>query len=363
MKRFVLLMLLLLPGLMCLARKEKDVVVRHKDAQGREIALAGTLTMPEGKAPRGGWPAMVLITGSGAQNRDEEVFGHRPFEVIAGYMAEHGVATLRCDDRGVGGSTGAFDDVTPYDLAADVEAQWQWLAKAKGVNAEKVGLLGHSEGGVLAPMVAARNGGVAFVVMLAGPGVDMRQTLLDQNQRIFALKGLDDTLIARRLDFMRDAFDATDSIAKADTAQLVKRLTMHFRTLKDLHTQGLAREQKQSIGLTNSECYGWGLTMASAFMRTMLGINVEGNLAEVRCPLLAMYGERDCQVGATVSGAAVRRVAEAAAGSVLEVRVCGEMNHLFQKCATGAADEYAGLGQAPCDEALATIWEWLEPRL
>lgn len=363
MKRFVLLMLLLLPGLLCLARKEKDVVVRHKDAQGREIALAGTLTMPEGKAPKGGWPAMVLITGSGAQNRDEEVFGHRPFEVIAGYMAEHGVATLRCDDRGVGGSTGAFDDVTPYDLAADVEAQWQWLAKAKGVNAEKVGLLGHSEGGVLAPMVAARNGGVAFVVMLAGPGVDMRQTLLDQNQRIFALKGVDDTLIARRLDFMRDAFDATDSIAKADTAQLVKRLTMHFRTLKDLHTQGLAREQKQSIGLTNSECYGWGLTMASAFMRTMLGINVEGNLAEVRCPLLAMYGERDCQVGAAVSGAAVRKVAEAAAGSVLEVRVCGEMNHLFQKCATGAADEYAGLGQSPCDEALATIWEWLEPRL
>lgn len=358
MKRFVLLMLLLLPGLLCLARKEKDVVVRHKDAQGREIALAGTLTMPEGKAPRGGWPAMVLITGSGAQNRDEEVFGHRPFEVIAGYMAEHGVATLRCDDRGVGGSTGAFDDVTPYDLAADVEAQWQWLAKAKGVNAEKVGLLGHSEGGVLAPMVAARNGRVAFVVMLAGPGVDMRQTLLDQNQRIFALKGVDDTLIARRLDFMRDAFDATDSIAKADTAQLVKRLTMHFRTLKDLHTQGLAREQKQSIGLTNSECYGWGLTMAQPYMLEMMRIDPRDYLTQLTCPLLALNGDLDCQVDAQSNLLAVQKARE---GMPYDwgVHLCTGMNHLFQQCQTGAVSEYEALGQAPSNEVLQYIAEWL----
>lgn len=358
MKKIIWLLTLCLTLIPTYAQREEAVAIRHQDAQGRGVALAGTLTLPDGKAPRGGWPAMVLITGSGPQNRDEELVGHKPFKVIADYMALRGVATLRCDDRGVGESDGAFADVVPQDLVDDILAQWDWLSNNKKINRKKIGLLGHSEGGLLAPMAAVKNPKVAFVVMMAGPGLPMRQTLLDQNMKIFQLNGVTDTLVERRLAFMRHAFDAADSIAQADTAQLVKRMNLHFRKLKDSQTQGLTKEQKQSIGLTTAECYGWALTMAQPYMLEMMRIDPRDYLTQLTCPLLALNGDLDCQVDAQSNLLAVQKARE---GKPYDwgVHLCTGMNHLFQQCQTGAVSEYEALGQAPSNEVLQYIAEWL----
>lgn len=358
MKKVLFLLSLLLLLHSGHAQREQEVVIHHKDGQGRKMVLAGTLTKPEGKAPRGGWPAVVLITGSGAQNRDEEVLGHKPFQVIASYLAEHGIASLRCDDRGVGGSGGAFADVTPGDLVADIQAQWEWLAAAKGINAKQIGLLGHSEGGLLAAIAAAQNDKVAFVVMMAGPALPMGPVLIDQNRQVFHLRGLPDTLVLRRVEFVRQAFTVIDSIASADTAQLVKRLNTGLRQLKDSVAQGLSREEKQSIGLTTAECYSWALTMSSPFMLAMLKINPMDYLAQVRCPVYALCGEKDCQVDAKKNLQAVRQALEGR-DVVWSTHYCTDMNHLFQHCQTGGVEEYSQLGQSPADEVLKALAEWL----
>lgn len=340
------------------AQNERAVAIKHTDRQGRVVTLAGTLTLPKGKAPKGGWPAMVMITGSGSQNRDEELMGHKPFKVIADYMASNGIATLRCDDRGVGGSSGAFDDITPYDLVADIEAQWRWLTKIKNINPDKIGLIGHSEGGMLAPMAAVENPRVAFVVMLAGPALPMQATLLEQNKRIFALRGVEDSLINRRLDFMVEAFASAGSMAKADTTNLVDRLNRHYRALKDSIAAGLSKEQKQKVGLTTKECYGWAVTMASPYMRAQMGIRPGEYLERLSCPLFALNGELDCQVDAKSNLEAVRQACKEKK-SPCHVWLCTGMNHLFQYCQTGAIMEYAHLGQSPADDVLESIKDWI----
>lgn len=365
-KKALLLILLFLAGeAFAQGFVEKDVSLRHKDAQGREVVLAGTLTTPEGRAPRGGWPAMVLITGSGSQNRDEELLGHKPFEVIAHYMAQQGVATLRCDDRGVGGSTGVYDDVTPFDFAADIEAEWQYLAHARHINSQKTGLLGHSEGGTLALMEAAENREVAFVVLLAGPGLTMRQSLLEQNMAIFLQRGVADSLVSRRLACMRDLFAATDSVVAyraahpEDSTDHVKQFNLAFRPIFKRHNAGLTKEQSRLVGLTTQECYGWALTMASPYMQVMLSLDPADYIARLGCPLCAFNGAKDCQVSA---GTNLARIEEACEKHGLACRTATfmQMNHLFQKCETGAVEEYESLGQSPDNKVLESLSAWLK---
>lgn len=359
MKKVLFLIVMLLTLHQGHAQHEQEVVIQHKDAKGRQVVLAGTLTKPDGKAPRGGWPAMVLITGSGSQNRNEELLGHQPFKVMADYMARNGIATLRCDDRGVGGSGGVFADVTPWDLVADIHTQWQWLASVKGISAKQVGLLGHSEGGLLATLSAAQNGKVAFVVTMAGPALPMIETLIDQNQQLFALRGLPDTLVQRRVDFVRQALAVCCNMGGSDTTQLVKRLNRELRQLKDTIAQGLTKAEKQSIGLTTAECYGWAQTMATPYMLTMLHINPADYLAQMRCPMFALCGELDCQVGAAQNLDAVRQALEGR-GISWSTLLCTGMNHLFQHCQTGTVEEYATLGQSPADEVLKAIAGWIQ---
>lgn len=342
--------------------KEHEATIKRIDGAGRPIVLSGTLTLPSGKAPKGGWPAMVLITGSGPQDRNEELFGHQPFKVIADYMAKNGIATLRCDDRGVGGSGGAFADVTPWDLVADIQTQWQWLASAKGINAKQVGLLGHSEGGLLAAISAAQNEKVAFVVTMAGPALTMGQVLMDQNKQLFLLKGLPDTLVMRRVEFVRQALAVIDSVASSDTTQLAKRLNKELRKLKDSLAHGLNKEERQSIGLTTADCFGWAQTMSSPFMLAMIKINPMDYLARMGCPIYALCGEKDCQVDAKKNLHAVRQAVEER-GIDWATQYCTDKNHLFQQCQTGAVEEYATLGQAPDDKVIAQILYWIKEQV
>lgn len=359
-RAFVLLLLLVLTGGMrAQTFTEQDFSLDLVNAERHDtMRIAGTLTMPDGV--EGQVPAVILITGSGAQNRDEELMGHKPFKVIAEYLSARGYAVLRCDDRGVGGSTGDMVHATTLDFAQDVEYQLDYLLmKPELFDPQRLFLFGHSEGAVVAAIVAARRKEVAGVAMLGGSGVDGRTVLMQQNEAAFRLRGLADSLVERRLACMRDLFAVCDTLFLGQGVDTLKTLNMAFRPLFKQHAAGLTKEQKQQCGLTNTECYGWALAMATPWMRTFLTLNPADYIAKMRCPLLAIGGEKDCQVLAEANLSAIKRVCKKnrVKCSIVQLK---DINHLGQVCQTGAVEEYATLGQAPDNRVLESLANWLD---
>ena len=322
------------------------------------MRMAGTLTLPYGV--EGQVPAVILITGSGAQNRDEELMGHKPFKVIAEYLSARGYAVLRCDDRGVGESTGDMVHATTLDFAKDVEFQLDYLLKKPELfDPRRIFLFGHSEGATVAAIVAARRAEVAGVAMLGGAGADGKTILLQQNEALFRLRGVADSLIEKRLACMRDLFAVCDTLSLGKDADTVKTINLAFRPLFKKYSAGLTKEQKQQCGLTNTECYGWAVSMATPWLTTFLTLNPADYIAKMRCPLLAIGGEKDCQVLAEANLSAIKRVCKKNRVKCSIVQLKG-INHLGQVCQTGAVDEYATLGQAPDDMVLETLVNWLD---
>ncbi len=322
------------------------------------MLIAGTLTMPTGVQKD--VPAVILITGSGAQNRDEELMGHKPFKVIAEYLSARGYAVLRCDDRGVGESTGDIVHATTLDFAQDVEYQLDYLLmKPELFDHQHIFLFGHSEGATVAAIVAARRAEVAGVTMLGGAGVDGKTILLQQNKALFRLRDVADSLIQRRLACMQELFNVCDTLFLDKDADTVKTLNLAFRPLFKKHSEGLTKEQKQQIGLTSSECYGWALSMATPWMSTFLTLNPADYIAQMRCPLLALGGEMDCQVPTEENFEAIADVCKRN-NVPYEVALLVGINHLGQMSETGSVDEYATLGQAPDDMVLETLVNWLD---
>ena len=322
------------------------------------MRIAGTLTLPYGV--EGQVPAVILITGSGAQNRDEELMGHKPFKVIAEYLSTRGYAVLRCDDRGVGKSTGDMVHATTLDFAQDVVFQLDYLLrKPELFDPQRIFLFGHSEGATVAAIVAARRAEVAGVAMLGGAGVDGKTILLQQNKALFRLRDVADSLIQRRLACMQELFNVCDTLFLDKDADTVKTLNLAFRPLFKKHSEGLTKEQKQQIGLTSSECYGWALSMATPWMSTFLTLNPADYIAQMRCPLLALGGEMDCQVPTEENFEAIADVCQRN-NIPYEVALLVGINHLGQMSETGSVDEYATLGQAPDDMVLETLVNWLD---
>ncbi len=359
-RAFVLLLLLVLTGGMrAQSFTEQDFSLDVVNAERHDsMRIAGTLTMPDGV--EGQVPAVILITGSGAQNRDEELMGHKPFKVIAEYLSARGYAVLRCDDRGVGESTGDMAHATTLDFAQDVEYQLDYLLmKPELFDPRRIFLFGHSEGATVAAIVASRRKEVAGVAMLGGSGVDGRTVLMQQNEAAFRLRGLADSLVERRLACMRDLFAVCDTLFLGQGVDTVKTLNMAFRPLFKQHAAGLTKEQKQQCGLTNTECYGWALAMATPWMRTFLTLNPADYIAKMQCPLLAIGGEKDCQVLAEANLSAIKRVCKKnrVKCSIVQLK---DINHLGQVCQTGAVEEYATLGQAPDNRVLESLANWLD---
>src|SRR5688572_7879553 len=169
-----------------------------------KITLSGTLTLP---AKEGSYPAVILITGSGPQNRDEEVAGHKPFLVISDYLTKKGIAVLRYDDRGFGESTGDFKSGTSLDFSTDVESAVIYLKTRKEINQQKIGLVGHSDGGMIAPMVAAKSEDVAFIVLLAGPGIHGRKLLVMRQELMAKAMGLSDAEVQESIKWNEKTFE------------------------------------------------------------------------------------------------------------------------------------------------------------
>jgi fermentation-respiration switch protein FrsA (DUF1100 family) len=314
------------------------------------IQLAGTLTLPK---KDGNFPAVVLITGSGPQNRDEEIMGHRPFLVISDFLTRNGIAVLRYDDRGVFQSKGDFKNATTPDFATDAESAVAYLKTRKEINPEKIGLMGHSEGGIIAPMVASHSKDVAFIVMLAGTGVRGDKILLYQQEVIARASGSPEAAIQKTKEMNTKAFEMIMK-AKSDESlkvDLTKYLTESLKnTPADLKQQGLTDDEMVSLMLKQT---------TAPWMLYFIRYDPVVALEKVKCPVLAVNGEKDLQVPAKESLQAIEKALKKGGNKRITIREFPGLNHLFQECKTGLPAEYSEIEQTFSPVALEEISNWI----
>lgn len=325
-------------------RSDEVVVHNGKDS----VTLAGTLTLPEGRGP---FPAVVLVTGSGAQNRDEELMGHKPFAVIADYLTRRGIAVLRCDDRGVGGSTGDFAVATTEDFTCDALAAFDYLAGRKEVARKKVGILGHSEGGTIVFMAASANPKVAFVVSLAGVAARGDSVLLKQNGDILRSQGAPDSAASAYVNVLRDIFRLQErypvEYLQAHSDSLAKVL---FPAGPRASLRGPLRQNAMLL-LTTPEPVG---------LRFLKRNDTKPYILATRCPVLAINGTKDTQVDAEMNIGLIRQYAAAGGNKRITTKAYEGLNHLFQHAITGSPNEYAQIEETISPEVLEDIAAWIE---
>lgn len=324
-------------------RSEEVSVKNAKDG----ITLAGTLTLPE-KGNK--FPAVVLVTGSGAQNRDSEIIGHKPFLVIADYLTRNGIAVLRCDDRGTAASQGNHAAATNEDFANDTEAALNYLRSRKDINAKKVGIIGHSCGGTIAFITAAKDPSVAFVISLAGAAVQGDSLMLKQVELISKSQGMPDAMwpamkpaIQHRYALLQQTDKTPEELQKELYADVTK--TMSPEQLKDLNTA------KQLSAQVNSMTSPWYLH----FMR----YDPTKDLKKIKCPVLALNGEKDIQVDAAMNLTAIKQRVSENGNKNVTVKAYPNLNHLFQTCKKGTLAEYGELEETFSPEVLKDMTEWI----
>ncbi|MDO5314544.1 MAG: alpha/beta fold hydrolase [bacterium] len=296
--------------------------------------LAGTLTIPEGEGP---FPAMVLVSGSGQQNRDEELMNHRPFWVIADYCARQGIAVLRYDDRGVGGSDGEVMNATSMDFSYDAEAAFDYLRNRKEINATKVGILGHSEGGVINFMVSARRPDVAFLVSLAGPSVNGIEVLKEQQAAILRASGMTEEMVQFNGNANAQMFDIIETSNDREEADSLLRQLLKGWGYNDELTE-------QTVG-----------QMASPWMYYFLRYDPTDAIVKTICPALLLNGSKDLQVIASQNLPGYEKIIAEHGKTNLTLRELPDLNHLFQHCETGSPNEYFEIEETISPEVLEMI--------
>ncbi len=329
---------------------EIEVAYENKKGGGK---LAGTLTVPRSRGP---FPAVLLITGSGPQDRDETIFGHKPFLVLADYLTRRGIAVLRVDDRGVGGSTGNTRDATTADFADDVQAGVDFLKGRREINAAQIGLIGHSEGGIIAPLVASRSHGIAFIVMLAGTGLRGEQVLYDQGAAILKATGADAATLARQKAIQERMFAVVRK--EKDNAAAEKKIKAAIQEL----TATLDKKEKKEMTAAMPALEGQTKMLLTPWFRYFLQYDPRPALRKVTCPVLALNGEKDLQVDARVNLKAIAGALKEGGNKDFTTRELPGLNHLFQTCKTGAVSEYGAIEETFAPAALETIGDWILKR-
>jgi pimeloyl-ACP methyl ester carboxylesterase len=316
------------------------------------VRLAGTITTPEGNGP---FPAVVFVTGSGPQNRDEELLEHRPFLVIADYLARHGIASLRYDDRGIAKSTGSFATATSADFANDAEAAVRVLRAEPGINSKHVGILGHSEGGMIAPIVAARNSDVAFIVLLAGPGISGDSTLILQTRAMAAGAGASQEALDRGTRTNRLFYD----IAKAntDSATMMAGLRRAAEKIALEAKPGATADPNIVNGIMQQL-----VPITTPWYRYFLRYDPRPTLERVHVPVLALNGSKDVQVLPKENLSAIKSALATAGNKDVEVVELPELNHLFQHATSGLVAEYGGIDETVSPDVLAKVAAWITQR-
>ena len=328
----------------------KEVQFDNKLGDNR---LAGTLTLP--KAMRA-VPAVILVSDVGPQDRDATLHDHKPFAVLADYLARKGIASLRYDDRGVGKSTGTFANGTTMDFATDAFAAVDFLKKQKEINPAAIGIIGHGEGGLIAPIVATKRDDVAFIVLMAAPGVRGDQTLLSQSDAIGRASGLDESFLnlSRRLldSFYKLLTQTPPDIAKATAtyAELEKRMAE------------LSPEKKEKFGYMG-QFLGGQLKQIQDGQSPWLGAYVAYDpapiLEAVKCPVYALNGELDLDVLPDIHLLALKRHLSAGGNKKVKIEKLSNINHRFQKAETGLWDEYSKIEETIEISVMKKIASWI----
>jgi pimeloyl-ACP methyl ester carboxylesterase len=320
-----------------------------------DTTLAGTLTVPRGEGPH---PAALLITGSGSQDRDETIFGHKPFLVIADHLTRNGIAVLRVDDRGIGGSTGLRADLTTEDFVGDALAGISFLAEQPGIDPREVGLIGHSEGGIIAPMVAARSPGVAYVVMLSGSGISGYELMPLQLAAVQRAIGRPEENIEQQLVAYRRMMDAIVEGADDDAVReaLVQLVKVQYANLPE---DSPARQPEAMDQLVAGQM----AQVTSPWFRFFFAFDPREALREVRCPVLALGGSLDLQVPPDANLPVIEQVLKEAGNTDVTVVELEGLNHLFQTARTGSPAEYGQIEETFAPEALDLITAWITERV
>jgi pimeloyl-ACP methyl ester carboxylesterase len=314
------------------------------------ISLAGTFTFPKtGK----NFPTVVLISGSGPQNRDEELLGHKPFFVLADYLSRKGIAVLRFDDRGTAESEGNFQMATSLDFSHDVEAALAYLKTRNEVNVNQLGLIGHSEGGLIAPMVAANHPEVRFMVLLAGPGMQGYKLLNRQQELIAKASGFSPIELENALKINRKAMELV--VASATPMEAAQKLNEYL--------PGVIQEISQSLkpgNIDDGEYINQQISqLTSPWMMYFLKYNPIPVLEKTRCAVLALNGAKDLQVPASENLLAIEQALMRANNKDYTIKELPGLNHLFQHCETGLPMEYAGISETFSTEAMQIISDWI----
>lgn len=315
-----------------------------------KIDLAGTLTIPDSA---GTFPAVVLIAGSGPLDRDETIFGHKPFGVIADHLTRNGFIVLRYDKRGLFQSQGDFARATIQDFAADAEAAVTYLKTRKEVDKSAIGLIGHSEGGMIAPMIASKNRDVKFIVLMAAPGVSGTEIVLDQNRLSLESMNIEPENMERTLTMLGEIFESLTKWENSAAEQTVlrDRLSQVWEQLPLLVKLKLNKDSYVRSQFNQ---------MVQPGYRSFLKIDPAEFLQKINCPVFAINGEKDTQVSANRNLDVIKLALDKGRNFRYETKKYPTLNHLFQESETGNPDEYGKIEQTISPEVLEDMAEWLK---
>lgn len=312
------------------------------------VRIAGTLSVPHGEGP---FAVVLLISGSGAQDRDETIYGHRPFLVLADHLARAGIAVLRVDDRGVGASTGDRSTATTEDFADDVLAGVDFLTRRPEIDRRRIGLIGHSEGGIIAPMVATRSDDVAFIVLLAGTGVRGDEVILRQVELISRAEGLPADQVAEAVTAQRDLFHLL-SVGAGD-----REVRAKLREV--LRAQFGAEGGEESV----EEVVDEHLRQARLpWFRFFLDYDPRPALRRVEVPVLALCGGKDLQVDPEQNLTEIFMALAEGGNDRFAIEELPGLNHMFQRAETGSPTEYYTIEETVNPAALESVSGWILER-
>lgn len=317
----------------------EDLTFENKEAQ---INLAGSLTLPsEGEK----FPAVILVSGSGPQNRDEELLGHKPFLVLSDYLTRNGIAVLRYDDRGIAKSEGDFATATTYDFAKDVEAAFEYLKTRPEIDAKQIGIIGHSEGGLIAQMVASEHSDLGFIVSMAGPGMRGDQLMLLQKKKIETQMNVPAIAVESNQKIFGKAYELIVT-SESNDDELKEQLAAHFKTE---YRNAMKEEQVQSMVAQ----------FTTPWFYESLKLDPSTYLSKIKTPVLALNGTKDIQVPYEENLEIIKEQLDKAENSNYTIKSFKGLNHLFQACETGALDEYKKIEQTLSPKVLKYMSKWI----
>ncbi|MDQ7917614.1 alpha/beta fold hydrolase [Mesonia sp. MT50] len=305
------------------------------------VILAGTLTKPKDLK---NFPTVILITGSGPQNRNEELMGHQPFLVLSDYLTRNGIAVLRYDDRGVGESTGKFQNSTIFDFTEDAKAAVAYLRSRKDIDPKKIVLLGHSEGGLVAPLIASKDKKLGGIVLLAGPGVRLDKVLLQQQKDVYGGSGMPKASIDSIIDLNTGIYEVLNTV---DRKQLDKKVGEYAKK-KSLSDSEISKQLEQ---------------FEDNWLYSFITYDPTAALQQVSCPVLALNGSKDVQVNATQNLTSIKDNLAQGGNKNVTVKELEGLNHLFQEATTGMPNEYGQIEETISLKVLEIVKEWIHTNL